>query len=140
MGCGMKGHAMKVAAILVTTALAVGTSAFGQTRDAESIGQKADRVFDRMENATRRGIDKVRGTGNKAKNKVENTEARRDTRPEAEEARREVKQEAKEAKRDAQRDETRSMGAGRSDQRAGPGDRQARMDDAYGNWKNQQRR
>lgn len=132
----MEGHAMKVAAILVTAALAVGTSAFGQTRDGESIGQKADRVFDRMENATRRGIDKVRGTGSEAKDKVENTEARR-----------EVRQESKEARRDAQRDDTRATGAGkadkmqdRSDQRAGSSDRQARMDDAYGNWKNQQKR
>lgn len=121
MGRGMKGHAMKVAAILVTAALAVGTSAFGQTRDGESIGQKADRIFDRMENATRRGIDKVRGTGNKAEDKLEDKEARRD--------------------------DTRAMGAGkaggmqdRSDQRAGSGDRQTRMDDAYSNWKNQQKR
>lgn len=130
---------MKLAALLVTAALAAGTSAFAQARDGESVGQKADRIFDRMENATKRGIDKVRGTGNKAGNDVESRDARRDNRQDAKQARREVKQDAREAKREAQRDDTRTTGAGRSD-RDGSRDRQARMDDAYDNWKNQHKR
>jgi len=135
---------MKLAAIAIAAGLALGATlpVQAQQRQGESIGQKADRTFDRMESAIGRGVDKARdATGN----------AKREGRQEAREARqdaRHAKDSAKGAKHDAKqagrhdRDDTRAMGAGRrdaQDDRTQANDRRARMDEAYDNWKRQPR-
>lgn len=129
---------MKVAAILVTAVLAVGTGAIAQTRDAgdgDSLGKKAGRLFDRAENAIKRGVDNVSGGSR---------EARQDGKQEAKETR---QGRVDERRADDRRDDTRAMGAGKSENRSRAddrqtptNDRQARMDDAYGNWKSQPQR
>lgn len=47
---------MKVSVLITAAALAVGGSAFAQQQN-ESLGQKADRQFDRAENATNRAVN-----------------------------------------------------------------------------------
>jgi len=137
---------MKVAAIVIA-AMAVATGALAQSgnapRQGETIGQKADKLFDRAENATKRGVDRMRGAGRHAKNeaKEEGRDARQASRDAGRQAGQEGRQARQQASRDDRRDDSRAMGAGRSNTASGGDsqDRRGRMDDAYANWKKQQK-
>jgi hypothetical protein len=125
---------MKLASLIMAGAVALaGTAALAQNEAPNSSGTAGGRVGDsahqmgqdakdaghKVTDAVKRGWDKLRGKAHDAKDT-----AKADT--------------DKKADRHASRkDDTRAMGAARSDDKAvNDTSRQQRMDDAYGNYKN----
>lgn len=135
---------MKISVLMTAAALALGGSAWAQQQpqQKESLGQKADRQFDRAENATSRAVnggpgepslgqkagrvfdrmeDGTKRVWNKVTGKSRNTA---------------------QSGRVESRSDTRSMGAGPapSQNAQGGNDRQGRMDEAYRNYQSKQQR
>lgn len=135
---------MKVSVLITAAALAVGGSAFAQQQN-ESLGQKADRQFDRAENATNRAVNGGPGQpslGQRADNVFDRMEAgtkriwNRVTGNSQNNA-----TTAQSARVESQND-TRAMGAAPATSQGSRGgnDRQGRMDEAYRNYQSQPQR
>ena len=142
----MKGTDMKIAALLTVATLTCG-AAMAQTgsgsaasqdpmapRPAETTGvphAKPGGVVDKTKNALHRAGDKMRHAGQRVGTHVPKAGTAHDSRDHA------MRDQGMRDQRDrdhAMNSDTRSMGAAGTSS-----DRQARMDDAYANWKSKQR-